>query len=137
MATSSLPQSQIVSQFLTKESFEGTVGDLLIALEGPQKSPLTVANQAEIYALLWELGGHLRMLREHISEGRTTGGIRSIRLAQRAVSDLFGAIPLTDRGMVAANKKVAAMPVDSARKEALDFAQAQHDAYARRHGLTK
>lgn len=137
MTTQSVTQSQIVSQFFAEECFAGTVEELLTALEGPQKSTLPVATQAEIYALLWELGGHLRMLRELVSDGHITRSTRSIRLAQRAVSDLFGAIPLTDKGMVAANKKVAAMPVDSARKEALDFAQAQHDAYARRHGLTK
>ncbi len=137
MTTQSVTQPQIVQQFFNESHFEGTVEELLTALEGPQKSPLTVATQAEVFALLWELDGHLRMLRKLVSDGHITRSTRSIRLAQRAVSDLFGAIPLTDKGMAAADKKIAAMPADSARKEALDFKWAQHAEYDRKHGLTK
>lgn len=126
--------SKIVQQFLTESHFEGTVEELLTALEPPQKSPLPIATQAEILALLWELDGHLKMLREGIHEGRL---IRIYNFAHRALSDLFGAVPTTDRGMAAAHRKILAMPDSSVRKQAFAFKMAKHAEYDCKHGLTK
>ena len=134
MAITSVTQSEVVQHFFTEEHFAGAVEDLLAALEPPQKSPLPVATQAEILALLWELDGHLKMLREGIHEGRL---IRIYNLAHRALSDLFGAVPTTDRGMAAAHRKIKAMPDSSARKQAFAFKMAKHAEYDRKHGLTR
>lgn len=134
MATTSLPQPEIVQQFFNEEHFAGTVEELITALEPPQKSPLPVATQAEILALLWELDGHLKMLREGIHEGRY---IRIYNFARRALSDLFGAVPTTDRGMALARKTLEAMPDSSVRKQAFAFEMKKHREYDRRLGLTK
>ena len=132
MTTTSIPQSEITQQLLTEEHFAGAIEDPIAALEPPQKSPLPVATQAEILALLWELDGHLKMLREGIHEGRY---IRIYNFAHRALSDLFGAVPTTDRGMAVARKTLEDMPDNSVRKQAFAFKMAKHAEYDRKHGL--
>ncbi len=134
MATTSVTQPEIVQQFFGEEHFSGTVEELLTALEPPQQSSLPVATQAEIIALLWELDGHLKMLREGIHEGSL---IRIYNFAHRALSDLFGAVPTTDRGMAAAHRKIQAMPDSSVRKQAFAFKMAKHAEYDRKHGLVR
>ncbi len=84
--------------------------------------------------MLWELDGHLKMLREGIHEGRL---IRIYNFAHRALSDLFGAVPTTDRGMAAAHRKLSLMPDSSVRKQAFTFKMAQHAEYDRKHGFIK
>lgn len=129
MTTPSVTQPKIVQQFFNESHFEGTVEELLTALEGPQKSPLSVKQQADIYVLLWVLDGFLKMLRERVDSG---SGLRIYKLADSVLLDLFGAIPLTDKGKVAANKMIDAMPASSARKQALDFKAAKHAEYWRK-----
>lgn len=122
----------IVQQFLTEPSFTGTVEQLLTALEPQEKANLTLSQQAQMYALLWELAGSIAMLRERVRDGSS---IRILNFMDRAILDLFGVDNLTDKGMDKARQIVADMPETSVRKRAIAFKRAKQDAYARKYGL--
>ena len=121
------------NDFDTNDIMAG-VEQLLAELEPSEQAPLSTQQQSEVCALLWELSGHIAILRERACDGES---LRTCNFAQRAILDLHGALPSTDEAMDAARRIVDAMPEDSVRKQAIAFKRAKRAAYLRKQGLVK
>lgn len=118
MATTSVTHSEIVQQFFNESHFEGAIEELLTALEGPQPdSPFTQEKQVRLYHLLWEVRGLVDSLYEPCLHA---GQIRTWKFLDRAQSELFGELPLSERAMMSARKAIQGLP-DGPRKQAILF----------------
>lgn len=128
MTSPSLPQPDLVQQFLNEESvdapgpteqdYDKAMLQLIRMLEGPQPdSPFTQEKQVKLYHLLWEIRGHIDALYEPCLHA---GQLRTWKFLDRAQSELFGELPLGERAMASARKAIQDLP-DGPRKQAILF----------------
>ena len=94
--------------------------DILADLEAFYSNPpathaLTLEEQAQCYALIWELHGHLAMLRTTKPVGNAANAVQNLAAVAR---ELLGLLANNDDALDRAHEMVDAMPA-GARKQAL------------------
>ena len=80
----------------------------------PATHALTLEEQAQCYALIWELHGHLAMLRTSTKGTGNTG--TALRYLEQVARELLGIVGGSDDAMDLAHELVDAMPAGGRRQ---------------------